>query len=435
MVNEWTECHLSDLCESVDYGYTTSAKEQVCGPKLLRITDIVHGFIDWNSVPYCEIPIPDISKYRLNHGDLVIARTGATTGRSTYISEPPEAVFASYLIRLKVGKLANSRYIGYFLKSDLFWSYMHGVLGDKSAQPNASATTMTKVKVLLPPLPEQQAIACILGALDDKIELNRKINQTLEEMARAIFKSWFVDFEPVKAKVAGQKLPGLAPYISDLFPDSFEESDLGKIPKGWRDESLTRFAQVIGGGTPKTKVPDYWGGNIPWFSVVDAPAPSDIFVVETEKRITQAGLDNSSTRVLSVGTTIITARGTVGKLAMVGVPMAMNQSCYGLRTQNGDFPAFLYFILKRMVGLLQQHSHGSVFDTITRATLDQMRFVQPSESVLLAYERGVGPLLDQVRNNILQERSLAELRDTLLPKLISGKLRVPDAERIVGRCV
>jgi len=140
------------------------------------------------------------------------------------------------------------------------------------------------------------------------------------------------------------------------------------VPKGWRIGSFDETIDLIGGGTPRTSEPKYWNGDIPWFSVVDAPENSEVFVIDTEKKITKRGLEESSTRLLLKGTTIITARGTVGKCALVGNPMTMNQSCYGVhaKDQRGDY--FIYFALRNLISTLKQSTHGSVFDTITSET-------------------------------------------------------------------
>jgi type I restriction enzyme S subunit len=176
-------------------------------------------------VPYCQIPKKDIDRYKLFNGDIVIARTGATTGACLHIANPPLAVFASYLVRFKINKtLADSRYIYYCLKSDSFNAYLQGVLGDKSAQPNASAYTMTQFEIDIPPLETQKEIAHILGTLDDKIEQNRSMNKTLEEIAQALFKHWFIDFEFPNADGKPYKSSGGAMI----------DSELGPIPHGWK---------------------------------------------------------------------------------------------------------------------------------------------------------------------------------------------------------
>jgi len=290
--------------------------------------------------------------------------------------------------------------------------------------------TFYQWKIPLPPLPEQRAIAHILGSLDDKIELNRQMNKTLEATARAIFKSWFVDFDPVRAKAEGRPT-GLPDDIAALFPDSFEDSELGEIPKGWVVSPLSEFLNIIGGGTPKTRMEEYWGGDIPWFSVVDAPSETDVFVIDTEKHITQLGVDKSSTKVLRKGTTIISARGTVGKCALVGRPMAMNQSCYGIQGKNGESDCFVYFTIRRQVSDLQRSGHGSVFNTITRDTFKTIRIASPPTNLTTSYEEIVHPFMELILANLHENATLISLRDTLLPKLISGELRVPDAGKFV----
>ena len=216
----------------INYGLTASASNDFAGPKFLRITDIVSGQLDWNTVPHVSADDEIMVKYRLYDGDIVIARTGASTGMSTYVKNPPRAVFASYLVRLQAKPDFDARFLAYYLKSEEFWEFIRGVLGDKSAQPNASASTMTAAPLRVPKnKADQRAIAHILGTLDDKIELNRRMNETLEAMARALFKSWFVDFDPVRAKMAGRD-PGLPQHLADIFPDRLVDSEWGGYRRG-----------------------------------------------------------------------------------------------------------------------------------------------------------------------------------------------------------
>ncbi|MGV8893348.1 MAG: restriction endonuclease subunit S [Burkholderiaceae bacterium] len=225
--------------------------------------------------------------------------------------------------------------------------------------------SIKKLRLPLPPLIQQKHIAGLLGTLDARIALLRATNATLEAIAQAMFKSWFIDFDPVHAKQEGRTPEGMDVETAALFPDSFEESELGLVPDGWNRIPFTNTVEVIGGGTPKTSIPEYWDGDIPWFSVVDAPVITDVFVIDTKKHATEQGIKNSSTKLLPEGTTIISARGTVGRLALVGRAMAMNQSCYGLRGKSGD-AYFTYFSTYRLVESLKQRSHGSVFDSKRR---------------------------------------------------------------------
>ncbi|MDP9365222.1 MAG: restriction endonuclease subunit S [Chloroflexota bacterium] len=294
-------------------------------------------------------------------------------------------------------------------------------------------TSLRSIRLMLPPLPEQRAIAHVLGTLDDKIELNRRTNQTLEAIARALFTSWFVAFDPVRAKAEGRQPAGMDAATAVLFPDEFEESEVGQLPKGWRSASFAQTVVIFGGGTPKTSRPDYWNGDIPWFSVVDAPHHGDVFVMDTEKKITAAGLENSAARLLPTGTTILSARGTVGRVALTAVEMTMNQSCYALRPRNHSSEIYTYYSTRSLVALLRQRSHGSVFDTITRSTLESVPVVVPEETVVHRFDEVVKPLLLRIKASLRESATLRILRDNLLPRLLSGELRVPDAERLVAQ--
>jgi type I restriction enzyme S subunit len=279
---------------------------------------------------------------------------------------------------------------------------------------------------------EQRAIAHILGTLDGKIELNRKMNETLEAMARALFQCWFVDFEPVRAKAEGHD-PGLPKPIADLFPDRFEDSDLGRLPMGWTVGPILEQARLLSGGTPKTDRREYWGGGLPWASAKDVSQCAAAFLVATERTITQQGLQESATQLIPALSTVVVARGaTTGRMVMLGREMAMNQTCYALATMR-DTPFALYCQIRHRIRHLVHAAHGSVFDTITTGTFASSPFVLPPASVLAGFERLVSPVFDRVLSNCKESVSLGAVRDTLLPKLISGELRVKAVDRMAAR--
>ncbi|MBE0608021.1 MAG: restriction endonuclease subunit S [Dehalococcoidia bacterium] len=418
------------------FGTTLKAKEySTDGVPLISVGEIGYGAIRVHpGTPRVPREVVErLPEYLLEHRDIVFGRKGAVD-RSAMVKPGQAGWFlGSDGIRLRLPKSCDAQFVAYHLQAPATrtWLVQHAT-GTTMASLNQG--TIERIPVRLPPLSEQRAIAHTLGTLDDKIELNRRMNETLEAMARALFKSWFVDFDPVRAKAEGRD-PGLPPAFAGLFPSEFEESELGEIPNGWELQRFADTVDIIGGGTPKTSVVEYWNGDIPWFSVIDAPNESDVWVVDTAKHITRAGVQNSSTRILSVGTTIISARGTVGRVALVAVPMAMNQSCYGLRGKAGINGNFTYFTTRELVTRLQQHAHGSVFDTITQDTLAGVSLASPPSPLIEAFETRVGPALERIRANVFSSRTLAALRDALLPKLISGELRVRDAERFVERAV
>jgi len=268
-----------------------------------------------------------------------------------------------------------------------------------------------------------------------KIELNRRMNATLEAMAQAIFKDWFVDFGPTRRKADGETDPvkilgGLIPdpmkakKVAALFPDSVTDDGL---PTAWGITSFIDFIQIIGGGTPKTSKEEFWNGPIPWFSVKDTPNGSDCFVFKTEKTITPAGLNGSSAKLIEKGTTIISARGTVGNLAIAGQDMTFNQSCYALKPKTGDAIYFTFLATQRVVQRLKDMAHGSVFSTITRGTFESVDFPNISAHLVEQFESICSPLFTKIRANVEENQTLAETRDYLLPKLMSGEVRVGDA--------
>lgn len=429
MVDEYPVERIGDVCYVTD-GAHAKVDRQPSGVLYLTSKNIGSGQLLLGDVDY--ITEKDYkrlfsnsakSQRCLSPGDVLVGIIGTFGNAYLYKKEDYFGVSSAVALLRPDKSRLEPRFLYYVVTSPAFRD-IHNAYKAGSVQGYTNIPTIKELPVPIPPLPDQRAIAHILGTLDDKIELNRRMNETLEAMARALFKSWFVDFDPVRAKSQGRD-PGLPKPLADLFPASFEDSELGEIPKGWEVKRFSETVDVIGGGTPKTSAPEYWNGNIPWFSVVDAPTESEVWVLDTEKKITQAGVENSSARVLPVGTTILSARGTVGRTGLVAVPMAINQSCYGLQGKDGSKGYFTYYATRQLVSLLKQHAHGSVFNTITRDTLAGVGFVVPSTRLVDAFEASISPALMRMRTSLLESHTLIAQRDTLLPKLISGELPIP----------
>lgn len=366
--------------------------------------------------------------------DVVLSRR-CNPGETAFVPAGVEFALGQNLVLLRTdGNRVYPPFLRWLTRGPEWWEQIGKFLNVGAVFDSLKCADVPKFELTIPPLGEQRAIAHILGTLDDKIELNRRMSETLEAMARALFKSWFVDFDPVRAKMEGRD-PGLPKENADLSPSRMVASGLGEIPEGWKVTPFAETVEILGGGTPKTSVAEYWDGDIPWFSVVDAPEISNVWVVNTEKKVTRAGVENSSSRILPVGTTIISARGTVGRIALVGVPMAMNQSCYGLRGRTGARGYFTHFATGELISSLQQRAHGSVFDTITRDTLASISVVEPPAALVESFEFRVGPMLERIRTGLFSSGSLTALRDALLPKLISGQIRVSTAMKHVEEAI
>ncbi|HXI11559.1 MAG TPA: restriction endonuclease subunit S [Thermoanaerobaculia bacterium] len=433
MVSEWRRLKLREAgvtlidCDhrtpqAADEGYPYVAIPQMKAGRLdlkgARKISQQH-FFEWRKKAK---PIPN---------DIVLSRR-CNPGETALVTADCEFALGQNLVLLRAdGERLHRPFLRWLVRGPEWWEQIGKFLNVGAVFDSLRCADVPNFEVSVPPLSEQRAIAHVLGTLDEKIELNRRMNETLEAMARALFKSWFVDFDPVRAKAEGRD-PGVPQPLADLFPDSFEDSELSEIPKGWRVGSILEIARLMSGGTPKTDRPEYWNGGIPWASAKDVSQASDLFLVDTERTITRLGVDESATQVLPKFCTAIVARGaTTGRMAVFGSPMAMNQTCYGLVSSTAT-PLALYCHLSHEIDGLVRGAHGSVFDTITTSTFASSKVVLPRTSALEAFERQVEPLFRRLLSNVNESRTLATLRDAQLPKLISGELRIEDTKRILA---
>ncbi|RIZ60806.1 hypothetical protein KU43_06510 [Mesotoga sp. SC_NapDC2] len=356
-------------------------------------------------------PVGFHNKPLVEESGIVIGRKG-TVGAVHYTAQPFWRIDTTFYVSRANHR--DLRYTYYLLKS-LGLENMNS----DSAVPGLNRDAAHARKILVPELDEQRAIAHILGSLDDKIELNRRMNQTLEAMARAIFKHWFIDFEFPNENGDPYKSSG----------GEMIDSPLGPIPKGWSVGNISDIANILGGGTPRTSVDEYWDGDIPFFTPKDAKA---LYCLYTEKCLTKKGLEKCSSRLYEKNTVFITARGTVGKLVLAGTPMAMNQSCYAL-TGKEVSQYFLYFAIDNLVDSLKQSSHGAVFSTITTATLESTKVLIPEATVERDFRGRIAPFFETILAKNEENGKISELRDSLLPKLMSGEIRVPVSEKEVDQ--
>ena len=451
---EWITCTLADACSAIDYGLTASASDSPHGPKFLRITDIVSGQLNWNSVPHVEADDGIVAKYRLYNGDIVIARTGASTGASAYIQDPPNSVFASYLVRLQARPQFDARFIGYFLKSKQFGNYISGVLGDKSAQPNASASTMTAAPFSAPKdRAEQRAIAHVLGTLDDKIELNQRMNETLEEMARALFKSWFVDFLPVRAKQRARTQTGdpvranaaartppqggsdwtverarayldsMDKSVVDLFPDRLVDSELGEIPEGWEvgklSDIVTRLTSNENPGlSPSTEfshfsIPAYDEGQLPKRELGKEIKSSKSRVPQNVVLLSKLNPEIERVWLADALPTEKAICSTEFLVLLARPPFTRSYVYFIARS-----PLFREQMKSLVTGTSKSHQRSPANAVLSIDT------VLPSQEIAEAFELSASRVLRRVLDNRKESRTLATLRDALMPKLVSGEMRI-----------
>ena len=352
-----------------------------------------------------------LSKYILSEGDIVFSRVGSVD-RCSYVSDKEVGwLFSGRCLRVRCNREVYPLYIYYYFCLESVKQYIRNVAVG-ATMPSINTQIMSEIPISLPSLEEQRRIAGILGAIDDKIENNRRINTNLELQAQALYKQWFVDFEFPNEEGKPYKSSG----------GKMVDSELGPIPEGWSVIGYCDVVDIKGGGTPPTNNPEFWNGSIPFFTPKDVS--SDCFVLKTEKSITEAGLSNCNSRLYAKNTVFITARGTVGKVVMAGCSMAMNQTNYALIGKNGLSQYFVYLLTIALVDKLLKKANGAVFNAITTRDFEGEQIVHPTNFVLGKFIDIISPLYQQVLSIAKENETLATLRDTLLPKLMNGEIKI-----------
>jgi len=343
-----------------------------------------------------------ISKYIVNTGDIIMSIVG-TIGLIGIVGNTlNNANLTENCVKVVNVSNIEKEYLYYFLISTYGQSEISkGIVG--AVQLKLPIKNIQNISIKAPNLIIQKKISNILQSLDEKIELNRRINENLEQQAQALFKSWFVDFEPFK-------------------DGKFVDSELGLIPKGWKVGFYTELVDIKGGGTPKTEIKEYWNGNIPFFSPKDIG--SSCFILDTEKYITANGLENCNSNLFPPYTVFITARGTVGKVVMSGCEMAMNQTNYALLGKHNISQYYVYLITLQLATRLLKKANGAVFNAITTRDFTSEQIIIPFDSVIKDFSSIVRPIYENILLNEFQIKTLSQLRDTILFRLMSGELKI-----------
>jgi len=445
---EWRKRTLGSLCEAGvaelqtgPFGSQLHAHDYVPDGVAVVPTEAIRGRrIDHSVLPKISpIKALELKRHRLQQGDILFARRGVQATGHIGCVRKAEAGFicGTGAIRLRVDQgaaIIDADFLSHVLSDPAAtqWFKFHAI---GATMPNLNESIVRTFSLLVPPLDEQRAIAHILGTLDDKIELNRRMNETLEAMARALFKSWFVDFEPVRAKAEGRD-PGLPRHLADLFPDSFEDSELGEIPQGWEIRQIGAVADVVGGSTPSTKEPSYWqGGSVHWVTPKDLSNHVTPPLLSTERRITELGLAQISSGLLPIGTVLLSSRAPIGYLAISEVPVAINQGFIAMIPKDGVSNLFLYFWAQFSNDSILGRANGSTFLEISKSSFRPIPLIWSNLAMMNTFEERVRSAYQRILENVRETATLANLRDTLLPKLISGELRVKDAEKFIAKAL
>ncbi|ARN23653.1 restriction endonuclease subunit S [Piscinibacter gummiphilus] len=275
----------------------------------------------------------------------------------------------------------------------------------------------------------QQRIAEFSAAINDRIDLLRQTNATLESIAQALFKSWFIDFDPVRAKTEGREPEGMDAATAALFPAEFEESVLGLIPKGWSVQPIGELAEAVGGSTPDTKNAAFWEPALHhWTSPKDLSGATAPVLLDTERKVSKAGLAKISSGLLPVSTLLMSSRAPIGYLSVTRIPVAINQGYIAMLPGGQLPPLYLYFWCQANMDAIKGRANGSTFMEISKKAFRPIPALLPPSKVVEQFVELAKVLFDRLTENERQAYSLANLRDALLPRLISGKLRLPEAQ-------
>ena len=408
------------LCAHSAFGPRFSSDDYASNGNVatLRTTDIsLDGRIEYSTMPIARLDLGRFSQHVLQKDDLVITRTGRVGTTAVFSEFKMPVIPGAFLIRFRLNRsIADPQFYCYYFNSDEGQSLIASV-ATGSVQQNLNITALHGLAVPLPPLAEQKAITRVLRALDDKIELNRRMNATLEAMARALFQSWFVDFDPVRAKLDNRQPIGLDKATADLFPGQLEETSLGHTPKGWEVRSLDKTAHYLN-GLALQKYPPADGPTLPVIKIAQL------------RKGDADGADRCNTGlppayIVQDGNVLFSWSGSLEVELWCGGAGALNQHLF--KVTSTEFPKWFYYLWTlyhldefRLIAADKATTMGH----IQRGHLSAAKVLIPPRTLFDALTRTMSPLIDQLIANRIQTRTLATLRDTLLPKLLSGELRV-----------
>lgn len=406
---EWKEVRLGDACELIP-GYAFKSKDFGNFPtKVIKIGDINPPIVNYESeigIDLSSYDINKISKYIVKYDDFVLAMTGATIGKVGRYIAYNDSYLNQRVLLFKPNQNFDSKYIYYTVCSSSFSKYVINHIDSESAQPNISANTISKYQFYIPVIKEdQRRIAAILSSLDRKIELNNKINAQLEEMAQALFKYWFVDFGPFK-------------------DGKFVESELGMIPEGWRAGRLEEICSIVGGSTPSKARSDYYTDyGIAWLTPKDLSVTKAKFTAKGETDITEDGYKSTSTKLMPRGSVLFTSRAPIGYITIAKNDICTNQGFKSL-VPNYAGTAFLYCYLKEMTPTIENKATGSTFKEASGSLMKSLSVLIPPKEILNMFEDKSSSIFNKQENIEQENLHLASLRDTLLPRLMSGEIEL-----------
>lgn len=427
-MTEWQKVKLGDICDVRD-GTHDSPKQSLEGKFLVTSKHIKGGKIDLSSA--YKISLEDFNfvnqRSKVEQWDILISMIG-TVGEICLICTPPDFAIKNVGL-IKAGNKDLAQYLFYYLKSPISQNDIETRLKG-TTQQYLSLSEIRDFPVFLPPLEIQRKIAGILGALDDRIDVLRRENVVLEQMAQAVFQSWFVDFDIVRAKAAGTpesevcEKYHITPELYALFPSALTPDNL---PLGWEKKTLEDMGMIVGGGTPSTENEKFFalaGTAVPWITPKDLSGYADKYISHGSIDISQEGLKHSSAKLMPQGTVLFSSRAPIGYCVIAEKPVSTNQGFKSITPNKREYIEYLYQFLKSNVSMISRYASGSTFKEVSGSVMKQIPILMPPEKLLFSFENMCFCFNAKNKNNSKQIRVLSATRDALLPKLMNGEIEV-----------
>ena len=413
--SEWREVKLGDVVDTISNRHKFDKDEII----LINTSDVLEGKV-LNHEYVKNVNLKGQFKKSFRKNDILYSEIRPQNKRFAYIDFQSDDYVAStkLMVLRKKNETITTSFLYQILKSDDLINELQVIAESRSGTfPQITYNELSRMKIKLPPLDEQKAIAHILSTLDEKIEVNNEINKTLENMAQAIFKQWFVDFEFPNEDGEPYKSSG----------GEMVESELGMIPKGWEVRRIGDECFCSLGGTPSRQKSDYWNGDIPW---VNSGEVNNFRIYKPSEYITKLGLEKSATKLLKKKTTVLAITGaTLGQVSLLEIDTCTNQSVVGISENDKVSHVYIYPYVKSVIKKIIGNQTGGAQQHINKGNVEDTKLLIPNKKVLNAYTKLVRPQYDLISSICFENELLTRLRDSLIPKLMSGEIRVSlDAE-------
>ena len=426
---EWPLVSLAALADEVTVGFVGTMADQYveAGVPFLRSLNIEPFAVKKTDLK-CISPEfhAKLKKSALRPGDVAIVRTGKP-GTCAVIPEWLGEANCSDLVLVRCGPRLRPEFLSYWVNAAAANHIAANLVGAVQQHFNVSAAK--RMLVACPPLAVQDNLIELVASINDRITLLRETNATLEAIAQALFKSWFVDFDPVRAKMEGRTPEGMDEATAALFPDGFETSELGEVPRGWRVMPVGDAIEAVGGATPDTKNEAFWEPPVHcWTSPKDLSGIAAPVLLDTERKVSDQGLAKIGSGLLPSGTLLMSSRAPIGYLALAQVPLAINQGYIAMLPGGLLPPLYMYFWCRHNMDNIKGRANGSTFMEISKKAFRPIPVLVPTNDLVTAFTATTEALFARLTASEHQAQTLSTLRDTLLPRLISGQLRLPEAQ-------